>query len=71
MFEEISMRKSLTALILGLSLSSASIPLVNGVELDPGVTTEVQIKEILSEAVNEYRTGRYNQAAARWQMPLL
>ena len=61
------MRKSLTALILGLSLSSTSIPLVSGVELDPnpGVVAEEQIKEILSEAVNEYRTGRYVQAAAR------
>ena len=61
------MRKSLTALMLGLSLSSTSIPLAIGVELDlnPGVVAEEQIKEILSEAVNEYRTGRYNQAAAR------
>ncbi|TVR42941.1 MAG: hypothetical protein EA402_10840 [Planctomycetota bacterium] len=68
--EEVSMRNSLTALILGLSLGGAGAamaPLSYAAELDnnPGVTAEEQIREILSEAVNEYRTGRFNQAAAR------
>ncbi|TVR13621.1 MAG: hypothetical protein EA401_06320 [Planctomycetota bacterium] len=61
------MRKSLTALIMGITLSSTGIPYAHSAELDarPGVVAEDQIREILSEAVNEFRTGRYRQAAAR------
>ena len=44
------MRKSLTALILGLSLSSTSIPWYRrGTRSEPGVVAEEQIKEVLSK----------------------
>ena len=53
--------------ILASALLCASMACTAAVEIDPRFEKDDQIREILSEAVREYRAGRYDSAATRFQ----